>query len=138
MANLKVKEPKRLCRCGCGKILSARAERRHRDGQLPPRLAAIQSSRKSVCAATATTTTGNTPTVHITPTCLASTSAHQHDVSSTSRCSRHDKHSRHEQEDISMDVNSNRGASPLAMDIQPDHVTIEPAAAAVTNARRLF
>ena len=41
----KVKEPKRLCRCGCGKMLSTRAERRHRDGQVPPRIAAIQNSQ---------------------------------------------------------------------------------------------
>jgi hypothetical protein len=38
----KEKEPKRQCRCGCGKMLSARAERRHRDGQVPPRIAAVQ------------------------------------------------------------------------------------------------
>ena len=41
----KQKEPKRLCCCGCGKMLSARAERRHRDGQVPPRIAAIQQGQ---------------------------------------------------------------------------------------------
>ena len=44
----KEKEPKRLCRCGCGKMLSARAERRHRDGQVPPRIAAVQRNQSRV------------------------------------------------------------------------------------------
>lgn len=43
-----MKEPKHLCRCGCGKMLSARTERRHRDGQVPPRIAAIQQSQSKV------------------------------------------------------------------------------------------
>jgi len=44
----KQKEAKRLCRCGCGKMLSARTERRHRDGQVPPRIAAIQQSQSHI------------------------------------------------------------------------------------------
>ena len=46
----KDKEPKRLCRCGCGKLLSARAERRHRDGKVPPRIAAVQKKQSKVLA----------------------------------------------------------------------------------------
>jgi hypothetical protein len=46
----KDQEPKRLCRCGCGKMLSARAERRHRDGQVPPRIAAVQKNQTKVSA----------------------------------------------------------------------------------------
>lgn len=41
----KDKEPKRLCRCGCGNMISARAERRHRDGQVSGRIAAAQKSQ---------------------------------------------------------------------------------------------
>ena len=46
----KKKEAKRLCRCGCGKMLSARAERRHREGKVPPRIAAVhwQKPQKKV------------------------------------------------------------------------------------------
>ena len=45
---VKEKELKRLCRCGCGKMLSARAERRHRDGQVPPRIAAVQGNQSQL------------------------------------------------------------------------------------------
>ena len=46
----KKKEVKRLCRCGCDKMLSARAERRHREGKVPPRIAAVhwQKPQKKV------------------------------------------------------------------------------------------
>ena len=45
---VKEKEPKRLCRCGCGKMLSARAEHRHRDGEVPPRIAAVQGNQRQL------------------------------------------------------------------------------------------
>ena len=44
----KQKEPKRLCCCGCEKMLSARAERCHREGQVPPRIAAVQRNQSKV------------------------------------------------------------------------------------------
>ena len=44
----KKKEAKRLCRCGCDKMLSARAERRHREGKVPPRIAAVRKPQKKV------------------------------------------------------------------------------------------
>jgi hypothetical protein len=37
-----VKEPKRICRCGCGKYVSARTELRHRNGKAPTRIQAAQ------------------------------------------------------------------------------------------------
>lgn len=41
----KQKEPKCLCCCRCGKMLSARTECHHHDGQVPPHIAAIQQSQ---------------------------------------------------------------------------------------------
>ena len=45
---VKEKEPKRLCHCGCGKMLSARAEHHHRDGEVPPRIAAVQGNQRQL------------------------------------------------------------------------------------------
>jgi hypothetical protein len=90
----KVKEPKRLCRCGCGKMLSARAERRHRDGQVPPRIAAIQNSQSKV-------------TKH------GGRVSQSFEKIITSSTSHHARAASEEQEDASMDESSYRAPSPM-------------------------
>ena len=44
----KEKEPKHLCQCGCGKMLSAQAECCHSDGKVLPRIVAVQKSQTRV------------------------------------------------------------------------------------------
>jgi hypothetical protein len=90
----KVKEPKRLCRCGCGKMLSARAERRHRDGQVPPRIAAIQNSQSNVTKHGGRISQSNERII-------------------TSSASRHTRAASEEQEDVSMSEGSYRAPSPM-------------------------
>jgi hypothetical protein len=130
----KDKEPKRLCRCGCGKMLSARAERRHRDGQVPPRIAAAQMSQRQAAAGLGRLTES---------------------IKKTSRDVKVPA-SGHEQEDMSMDDEIfNRLRVPSPMDFASEDVatgilqedvheaparresptiaTIEPATAALSN-----
>jgi hypothetical protein len=98
-------------------MLSARAERRHRDGQVPPRIAAVRSSKKTVRA---------TMTV----------SGHeQEDISmdgsgNSNRGASPSDYAAIEPATAAVD---NRGPSP--MDHPLDYPTIGPATAAVNNAR---
>jgi hypothetical protein len=94
------KEPKRLCRCGCDKWLSARAERRHRDGQVPPRIAAVQKSQSKVAAEL-----GHLPQ-SINLKTVTSTAA-------SARTLSHVNTSGHRQDDIGMDENIDRVPSPM-------------------------
>ena len=110
----KDKEPKRLCRCGCGKWISARAERRHRDGQVPPRIAAVQKSKSKVSAGLAHLSK-ITASANVTST--PPRTSHHHNVNTSD--------SEHRRDNISMEEDSDRVPSP--MDYQSDNgAGIEP------------
>ena len=102
----KEKEPKCLCWCGCGKMLSEGAEHCHRDGKVPPCIAAVQKSQTRVKAGISKLQSFNRTAS------LTSTAA---------------------QEDIGMDENSNRVPSPISdsnaailQDLEPEVPVMVP------------
>jgi len=115
----KVKEPKRLCHCGCGKMLSACTERHHRDGQVPPCIAAIQNSQSKAPK----------HIDHLTQSL---------DKTIGSSASYHARAASEEQEDVSMGEGSYRAPSPMdislddtapVQDVESDSAELEDAVA---------
>ena len=111
----KDKEPKRLCCCGCGKLLSARAECRHHDGKVPPRIAAVQKNQSKVLA-------GPPHLIHSIKSMATSTAAAQ-----AAGGSNHiNAFNPREEDDINMEQDFFRVSSPMDIILDDDPVPPTP------------